>query len=517
MPRLNNALCLTLLIFLGTVSCRVPVARCQLSWSTATQIYGATNTAARVIDLKADPSGAYHLVFSVEMAEQIRYMKWTREGWSVPELISSDAFTPFGATLSLDLDDTVPHVLFDSETDDALNLSHRTSMWFTPETIPSTADTIYMDLAIDSAGDPHIIWTRADNPERDVVYSYKSGSTWHHEVIERISAHLIRKYMSIAVDSNFVPRFTWFDDDTQSLKYAIRQGANDFDVYSMEPMDACGWIDMVMLDGNVPLIAYIDIPDVDDERLRYILVIGTSFYDATIATEPAFFGCTMAAADNEGFGIRNLYFVYYSTQTGFRYAYYNMDWITEPMSGMDDYSPHSVLAADWNVEQNRVGLAFTDVNENKIYFKTGRPYTPTPTPGSPSPTPSSPPASTPTPPPCSQLGCTILMPASEFAPGDLCACHLYICNPGAIAMENVPVFALLDVYGSYFFAPAFSSFDHYTEDVPPGMTHITVLPSFNWPEGAGSASGIRWYAAMTDDAITTLIGTLGQFEFGWHE
>ena len=109
------------------------------------------------------------------------------------------------------------------------------------------------------------------------------------------------------------------------------------------------------------------------------------------------------------------------------------------------------------------------------------------------------------------------MPASEFAPGDLCACHLYICNPGAIAMENVPVFALLDVYGSYFFAPAFSSFDHYTEDVPPGMTHITVLPSFNWPEGAGSASGIRWYAAMTDDAITTLIGTLGQFEFGWHE
>ena len=489
----------------------------QLSWSTSVQIYGATSTAGRVLDLKADSTGNYHLVFSIEMVEQIRYMKWTREGWSSPELISSDAFTPFGATLSLDLDDTFPHVLFDSETDNALNLTHRTAMWFSPETIPSTADAIYMDLAIDSAGDPHILWTRADTPERDVVYSYRSGSTWHHEVIERISAHLIRKYLSIGVDSNFVPRFTWYDDDTQSLKYAIRDGVNDFSIYSTETMDACGWIEMVILDGDLPLIGYVEQNDSDDERLRYILVVGTSFYDTTIATEPAIFGCTMAAADNEGFGIRNLYFIYYSTQSGYRYAYYNAGWNTEPLSGMNSYSPHSILTSDWNVEQNSVGLAFTDIDDDHLYFRTGHPYTPTPTPGFPSPTPSTPPASTPTPPPCSQLGCSILMPSSEFAPGDICACHLYICNPGSTTLSNVPVFALLDVYGSYFFAPDFSSFNHYTEDISPGTTHITVLPTFSWPENAGAASGIRWYAAMTDADITTLIGNLGQFEFGWHD
>ena len=109
------------------------------------------------------------------------------------------------------------------------------------------------------------------------------------------------------------------------------------------------------------------------------------------------------------------------------------------------------------------------------------------------------------------------MPAHEYGPGDDCSCDLYICNPNSEIYQNVPIFVVLDVYGIYFFAPSFSEFDQYMENVEPGLKIISVLPEFPWPEGAGSASGIRWYGAMTNAAITELFGELGIFEFGWHE
>ena len=69
----------------------------------------------------------------------------------------------------------------------------------------------------------------------------------------------------------------------------------------------------------------------------------------------------------------------------------------------------------------------------------------------------------------------------------------------------------------YFFAPDFSEFDYYEMEFAPGATPVQVLPEFEWPSGAGSAFGIWWYAAMTDAGITELYGTLGMFQFGWHD
>jgi hypothetical protein len=48
-------------------------------------------------------------------------------------------------------------------------------------------------------------------------------------------------------------------------------------------------------------------------------------------------------------------------------------------------------------------------------------------------------------------------------------------------------------------------------------TTIPIVPSFAWPAGLGSASGVRFYAGLTDPAMTTLYGELGMFEFGWEE
>ena len=109
------------------------------------------------------------------------------------------------------------------------------------------------------------------------------------------------------------------------------------------------------------------------------------------------------------------------------------------------------------------------------------------------------------------------MPAHMYYPNDPCYTLAIICNVEGEPIEGYPLFVILDVYGQYFFAPSFGEFDYYEEVFPEGETIITVLPEFNWPPDTGSASGIIWYGAMTDPAVTELFGTLGTFEFGWRD
>lgn len=117
---------------------------------------------------------------------------------------------------------------------------------------------------------------------------------------------------------------------------------------------------------------------------------------------------------------------------------------------------------------------------------------------------------------CTELGCRIEMPSNQFTAGDVFYCNVYTCNPDATTYAGIPVFAILDVSGVLFFAPHFTNFDYYLESIVPGEMKIEVLPEFNWPENAGSANGIYWYAAMTDPEITELFGDYDAFEFGWN-
>ncbi|MBN1552198.1 agmatine deiminase family protein [bacterium] len=137
------------------------------------------------------------------------------------------------------------------------------------------------------------------------------------------------------------------------------------------------------------------------------------------------------------------------------------------------------------------------------------PTTPEPATATPSPVPPSP---TPV---CNTLGTTLWMPRTFYSPGDSCACRLTLCNPENLHYNRIPVFAILDVYGTYFFAPSFSEFDHYIVDLHPGLTEIQVLQEFTWPENAGNGNGIVWYAAMTDADITHILGDMDTWSFGW--
>jgi len=111
------------------------------------------------------------------------------------------------------------------------------------------------------------------------------------------------------------------------------------------------------------------------------------------------------------------------------------------------------------------------------------------------------------------------MPAHTFKPGDACSCRVFVHNEENEFLFEYPLFVILDVYGTLFYAPALAqTLDYYLPlHFPPGQTVFNVVPSFQWPTGAGEATGIYWYAALTNPEITAIFGEWDDWEFGWHE
>lgn len=115
-----------------------------------------------------------------------------------------------------------------------------------------------------------------------------------------------------------------------------------------------------------------------------------------------------------------------------------------------------------------------------------------------------------------ELGAYISMPEREFVPGDVCGVSIVVANPGNEEYTGRPLFAILDVYGSFYFWPDWSDFDFEVIDVGPmEEREYTVIPEFIWPQGVGQASGLYFYGAMTNSEITEIFGQWTIWEFEW--
>jgi len=103
-----------------------------------------------------------------------------------------------------------------------------------------------------------------------------------------------------------------------------------------------------------------------------------------------------------------------------------------------------------------------------------------------------------------------------YSPGDPCWCKCTVSVEGDSDLSGYPLLVLLDIFGVFYYAPSFNNvFDSYQLSYPPGDTIIEVLPSFEWPTGAGVASGLYWYAGIVDPEFTFLVSNGASFRFGW--
>ena len=161
-----------------------------------------------------------------------------------------------------------------------------------------------------------------------------------------------------------------------------------------------------------------------------------------------------------------------------------------------------------------------------VYWNGSAPTaTPTQTATTPTPTrtPTSPmtqtpnPSWTPTPTTTPAVSVTIAMPSTMFHPGETFYCAVVIENSHTSSISNVALFVILDVYGQMLFLPEFDEFSYYPMNLSAGQTIVTAVPEFVWPAGTGSASGIHWYAGMTNGTFTQLIGNVDSFTFGWSD
>ncbi len=137
-------------------------------------------------------------------------------------------------------------------------------------------------------------------------------------------------------------------------------------------------------------------------------------------------------------------------------------------------------------------------------------------PGTPLPTPSPvPPSPTMTPAP-GDTGVSIGLNRELFRAGDPFELTLTTWNTSQ-EEGSLALFLILDVEGAYWFWPDWSSEPGWEMRVlSAGMAPVqeTIL-SFNWPDDAGAARGIRFWAGFSRETLDGIVGTYDRVEWGF--
>ncbi len=138
----------------------------------------------------------------------------------------------------------------------------------------------------------------------------------------------------------------------------------------------------------------------------------------------------------------------------------------------------------------------------------------------PTPTPVHTPAPSPTYHDCYETGVQLWMPCVQYHQNDWCLLDAIVCNSEGYALDNYPLFIILEVYGSYFFGPSFTeSLDDYRSIypvIPVGESTYRIIGEFYWPGGAGTGEA-TFYGAITDPGVNDMVGNLGSWGFTWGE
>src|SRR5262245_6813119 len=104
---------------------------------------------------------------------------------------------------------------------------------FTTETASTTSND-YEALALDAAGNPHIVFrASADFP----VYATRRAGVWTQETIEDPFLSC-GSYASIALDRSGTPHVAYYNSSNQNLRYATRNGSGNGSNWTAEAVDA---------------------------------------------------------------------------------------------------------------------------------------------------------------------------------------------------------------------------------------------------------------------------------------
>jgi len=463
------------------------------SWQTTT----IENDTGQYCCLKVDNFNHIHAVYMSSLSTECHYAFNNGSTWTI-ETLAPPTETIAGH-LDLTIDNTGnPHISFFNNTSMTLGYGHRNADgWEFDMNVDSDyLSGEYTSIALSNQGYPYISYCETQSDD-NLRFARWNGSQWDIILINN--------------DPSWTGSFTslQIDDDNYAHIACVSAGYNSL-FYYYESSD--GWhvsegpycgeenITLNLAPDNSPVITYEDSQTWDFKIASYAgapppTVTPTGIPTST-PTTPVFTSTPTIIPSNTPTDTPT----FFATNT------------PTPTSNHPTSTP-----TETNTETPTPTVPASPTNTPA----TATPPTSTPTPPQPTATP---PSSTPTPPQptstptgsCNETGVKINMPSNFFKANDPCWCNAIVCNAETNPLENYPLFVILDVYGSLFWAPSFNTtFDNYLLSFAVGSTIVSVLPEFPWPAGTGSANGLLWYAALTDPNITDVYGTFDIFEFGW--
>lgn len=120
----------------------------------------------------------------------------------------------------------------------------------------------------------------------------------------------------------------------------------------------------------------------------------------------------------------------------------------------------------------------------------------------------------------SGVGTRIDMSTTWLIPGDDLTVNACIYNTLS-PLTQIPLFVILDAGGMLFFWDSWSTTpDYRIVDVPKGITIVPIIEGLTWPDtGTSSMSNLVFWSAMTDSAMSTILGGMDglcrcQFGYG---
>ena len=538
------------------------------SWSVE-DVY---STAVWNPHIRIDDQNIPHIVGGLAGEQGIIYLTWTGSQW-MEEIVDANAAIDEFHACDIELDDLGnPHILytFQKETHSSnrdasgLNYAVRVSdewRWYSVET-ESLISKTEVDLALDSNDKPHVAYI--DTLAGDMKYAECDlftppeimniipggalpGETVVDLAIEGVGLHPVT-YLDFG-EGILVEEITHVSNmllfATVSVNPDAATGMRDVRAVAPEGAALCGGCFTVLDPGDPPEIDSVFPNEGNNGDSISVLIQGQQLLE----TNNVFFspGVTVngITVHDENYVTANIlinenapesdYTISLTSTTGmaectgcFHVNFTAPSTMTPtPTSSTPTQAPTFTPIPTWTPTVNPTQTPTSTPTNTPTRTQTNTPSA-TPTPPhsfTPTPSPTSPNSHTPTPSPtsttrqCTTTGVTVTMPSNLFHSGDTCNCMAVVCNAEGQAINGYPLFVILDVYGSYYFAPSFNTtFDNYLNDYssfPVGETHVEVLPDFPWPDNVGAASGLIFYGALTNPAMTDLFGTLGTWTFGW--
>ena len=418
-----------------------------------------------VLNDAGDPVIAY----SDQITGGVFLTQFNLADWSVQSVYSSPDIQ-INPSVTLDSRGKA-HLCFQLQSEQKLVYASQTSNGWTYEQVETPGNPGSENaIALDNLNHPHICYLDYSAPE--FLYTYFNGNTWQTETVH----DGIANQFCLILDDAGLPHITYMAKN-QTLWYAHKTEAGWVEE-QLDSNNPTGFTSSLALDSlKNPHVVYYD---AGSSFLIYMFFDGSDWNTETVAQSWVTERSISMILDRQD--IPRIVFGD-SQSNEFRYAFRtDTGWQLEIV----DY-PVRVNQASLGIDAlDRLCVSYNDDYSKDLKFARIRP----------------------------EIWYDLNMPSTWFETGDVFGLNRSVIN-GSNQLASFDEYVILDVFGSYWFAPAWTEVpDFQLMSVNASDADVEKIFHFEWPEVEGDISGIRFWGGIVAPGTSDLID-YDMAEFGW--